>query len=454
MEPRPTVGYIGVDVLNNATICNEAAGLLEAGARLDVVSVYRFDRPTFYQEGTLAALAGRLHHLYPLEPWSVARDVARAPFEFGARFWKTLRGAITCPAEGVRERLKILGHLLPAIQLARHWKDRGIGHVHAHWAHTATTIGMHAAGLMGVGFSFTGHANDLFVHKVGLAGKVRRARFIVCISEFHRRFYLGLGADPARLPVVYCGIDLGRFRPEGAEKVGVPRIVSVGRLVEKKGFADLIAACGLLRDRGVGFECVIAGSGPLEGELRERIARLGLGDRVRVTGRVAAQEDLPGLLESARAFALPCVRDADGDMDGLPQVLIEAMACGVPVVSTRLVGIPDLVRDGRNGVLVEPGDIPGLADALEGLIDRPGLAAALGAEAAAWAHAHFGRAETVGRLTRLFAWAAATPGDSPPAAEALPGPAPGSDAEYDAAGAKRPAGMIRRHDRDRAAAPR
>lgn len=428
MSLGPLIGYVGVDVLNNATICNEATGLLEAGVALDVVSVYRIDRPTFYMGTSLERLSRGLRHLYPLRPATVLCDLARAPFVFGRRFFGAVWGAFSCPVDRPGERLRLLGHLLPGLRLAMLWKGRPIGHIHAHWAHTATTVAMHASAMLGVGFSFTGHANDLFVHRVGLPGKLRRARFAVCISEFHRRFYLAMGADPARLPVVYCGIDLDRFAAAPRTPRGRPRIVGVGRLVEKKGFADLIDACALLRDRGLDFDCVIAGSGPLKADLRGRIERLHLDDLVSLPASNVLQEDLPELLRTADVFALPCVRDSEGDMDGLPQVLIEAMALGIPAVSTRLVGIPDLVRDGVNGLLVAPGDVESLADALERLLGDHCFGEALGSEAAAWARGHFGRGETVERLARLFRRCCEHPGAGPPDFELSA--APGADAEY------------------------
>ncbi len=405
------IGYIGVDVLNNATVCNEASGLLAAGVPLEVVSVHRHDRPTFYQDQSLDTLQKSVTHLFPLCLFEAARAVLTAPFVYGRRFWTMLGNAAFGPAEGARQRITLVVQILPALILAARWRNRSIGHIHAHWAHTATSVAMHAAELLGVGFSFTGHANDLFVHRVALVAKVRRARFIVCISEYHRQFYIRLGAEPLRLKVVYCGIDTERFTSAPkAVKSARPRIVSVGRLVEKKGFHDLIAACAVLREAGHDFECVIAGSGPEQAKLVAEITTLRLEGVVTVTGRTVLQEDLPGLLGTAEVFALPCVRDRDGDMDGLPQVIIEALLCGVPTVSTELVGIPDIIRDGQTGLLVSPGDVAALADAIGLLLTTPELAQRLGTQGREWALSHFGLDEAVSRLERLFLTAAREPG--------------------------------------------
>jgi len=413
MRDRP-IGYLGVDVLNNATICNEALGLLDAGSPLDIVSVLRFDKATYYKNDSLVDLIPRIHTLYPLGWWSMLGTILLAPWLFGKNLWTALFQMATCPVEGWRQRARLVWYFVPALCLARYWKSKNIGHIHAHWAHTATTLAMHSAKLLGIGFSFTGHANDLFVHRVALAAKLKRARFTVSISEFHKNFYESLGADSTRLPIVYCGIDTARFGDAIPQVEPTrPRIVAVGRLVEKKGFHHLIRACAELKLRGKDFECVIAGSGPELDRLRWLVECLGLASTVTITGATVLQEELETLLRSATVVALPCVRDRDGDMDGLPQVLIEAMVCSKPVVSTKLVGIPDLVRDGWNGLLVPPEDCDLLADAIERIISDPKYAAMLGSQANTWARCHFSRNETVRRLMQLFNAARSTSSGTP-----------------------------------------
>ncbi|MGF1583281.1 MAG: glycosyltransferase family 4 protein [Gemmataceae bacterium] len=434
---KNSIGYIGVDFLNNATICNEALGLLDAGVPLEPASVYSFEKATFYRNKNLERITSNLHSLYPLKAGSVLWALLAGPFVFGWRFWKALGKACTCEVEGWSQRLRVVWGFLPALCLAMHWRTRNVGHIHAHWAHTATTMAMHAAELLDISFSFTGHANDLFVHTVGLPAKIRRARFIVCISEFHRRWYLERGADAERLHVVYCGIDPQRFSEAGTQEINnpmegfavppagensrfssgalpvesptrkndTPVILGVGRLVEKKGFHHLVAACAKLKDRGVNFQCIIAGKGDEESRLQELGEALGVTDMVTIPGTNVLQEDLPGLMRQARIIALPCVRDRNGDMDGLPQVLIEAMLCGVPVVSTRLVGIPDLIRDGENGYLVRPEDVDQLTAALEKAIGDPETTHQMGLLGKEWAQSHFGREKTVERLQQLFEWA-------------------------------------------------
>jgi glycosyltransferase involved in cell wall biosynthesis len=181
--------------------------------------------------------------------------------------------------------------------------------------------------------------------------------------------------------IVHCGIDpaVFAFRPEGRDP---RRILAVGRLDAIKGFRHLVDACALLRDRGVDFTCDIVGSGPLGGELAARVAQLALEGHVRLGG-ARKQEEVRAMLAAAGVFALPSVVTPRGDRDGIPVALMEAMACGLPVVSTRVSGIPELVRDGVTGLLADPGDPVQLADCLQRLIERPTHGAQLASRARA-----------------------------------------------------------------------
>ena len=173
----------------------------------------------------------------------------------------------------------------------------------------------------------------------------------------------------------YCGIDTGLFTPRLREREpGRPlHILSSRRLVEKKGFADLIRACAILRDRGLDFRCTIAGSGEDEAALRAQISAAALDDIVALTGKALKQEEIPDFMATGDVYALPCIWASDNDVDGLPQMLMEAIGCGLPAISTRLVGIPDLIRDGETGLLVAPGDVEALADALSRIESDPEL---------------------------------------------------------------------------------
>lgn len=435
MGQGPRIGYIGIDAMTGAAASGEAMGLLKSGVPLELISVYRIEKPITGEDEAVDSLR---HMAQALEPIGIARALGvclLAPILFGRRFWMALGKAIFNQPEGPGDWFEGLAHWIPALRLAIRWRRRGIGHIHAHSANAATAIAMHTAELLGIGYSFTGHATGLHEHRAGLIAKLRRARFVVCLSEYHRRLYLSLGADPSRLSVVYSGVDVGRLAEASASVVAPaaaeetpPRILGLGRLVEGNGFDDLIVACALLRAEETEFECVIAGAGPEYERLARLIIHCHLEGHVRLTGRNVSEEDLAGLITSSRIVALPCVSDREGDMDGLPRALIESLACGRPTVTTRLGGIPDLVRDGEYGLLVEPGDVRGLALALGRLLAYPYLAAHMGEQGQAWAREHFGLDKAVYRLAYLFRWASEAPGHSPP--DKIWPAAPGAELEY------------------------
>lgn len=262
-----------------------------------------------------------------------------------------------------------------ALQLALLLRERGITHLHAHFASVATTVARLASKLTGVPYSFTAHAKDLFhdsVNPAELHDKLRDAHHVVTVSDYNLRFLReGFGPAPARVSRVYNGLDLSAF-PYLAPSDRAPMVVGVGRLVEKKGFSVLVDACALLAAEGREFRCVLVGAGPLEEDLRHRVSRLGLDERVWLAGALP-QGKVREIVSRAAAFAAPCVVGADGNKDGLPTVLLEAMALGTPCVSTDVTGIPELLRHEQTGLLVGQHDSRALARAVGRLLDNPAL---------------------------------------------------------------------------------
>jgi len=374
------IHYMTIQGVGDAWVGNElrVVGGHDIPVRLHAL---RAPQKTFFKSDDITALAEATDTLYPIAKRAIVLAVAAAPLRFGARFWGALGQALFGPRESLRIRLLGLWHLGVACHWAHKVRDLDVSHIHSQWAHAGASVAMYGAHLLGRSFSFTGHAADLFRERAALRAKIKAADFIVCISEFHREFYLSEGADPGKLFVVYCGIDTTHFTPvRRTRPKGAPvRILSSGRLVEKKGFDVLIRALGLLKSQGRPFEAVIAGSGPLEAELRDQIRAAGLEDEITLTGEALKQEDIPTFMASGDLYTLPCQRAADGDVDGLPQMLMEAMACGLPAVSTDLVGIPDLILDGETGLLVPPQAAEPLAAALARLDDDETLASSLAA---------------------------------------------------------------------------
>jgi glycosyltransferase involved in cell wall biosynthesis len=293
--------------------------------------------------------------------------------------WKALHDAaaempeVWAALEGMRD--EEARDVYQALALALEVRRKHLRHLHAPFASDACTIARLAARFAGVTYSFTARAKDIFHESVrsdDLRRKLRDAAGVVTISDFHldylRRTYGPLAAHVQR---IYNGLDLQEF-PYDSPRDRPPVILAVGRLVEKKGFADLIDACGLLARSGRSFCCRIVGSGVLRADLRDQAERLGLGGRVKLVGPLPQCEVIKEMRRAA-ALAMPCIVCRDGDRDGLPNVIQEALALGTPVVTTDVTGIPEVMRDGLTGLQVPQRDPRALAAALGRLLDDPEL---------------------------------------------------------------------------------
>ena len=250
----------------------------------------------------------------------------------------------------------------------------GIRHLHAHFADVPTDIALMMASMGAFSVSFSAHAHDIFSGRPAIGRKLRRAALCITCTQAGRRRVEALtrGKGTDRVKTICHGTDLTRFRYRPPGEAGKPaRVLAVGRLVPKKGFGVLLHACRLLAGR-MPLRCDIVGDGPLRAKLHSLADELGLQECVSFAGS-QPYVGMPRLYELADVVCVPSVRAADGDQDGLPNVVVEAMACGVPVVASRLSGIPEAVDDGRTGLLCQPGDSVALADALQRAIADNGL---------------------------------------------------------------------------------
>ena len=295
--------------------------------------------------------------------------------------------------------------LLQAVYLARRVREADLQHLHAHFAHGATRVTMLASMLTGVPFSFSAHARDVYLTAPHvLRERMEAASFVVTCTRANQDYLRGLVCPESRAKILlgYHGIDVAKFRPRPEPTSSEsPLILSVGRLVRKKGFTDLLRACDLLKRRGVGFRCLIVGDGPERERLEAMIAELSLEDRVSLPGS-CDQEGVLQAYHRATVFALPCRVLENGDRDGIPNVLLEAMAVELPIVSSAISGIPELINDERNGLLVSERDPVALAAALDRLIQDADLRARLGSRARATVVRHFDRGANVRKLSDLF----------------------------------------------------
>jgi len=270
--------------------------------------------------------------------------------------------------------------LYQAIYVGLRLQEAGISHVHAHFAGMAARTAFWIAKFFPITFSFTAHANDIFAPRkfeIGLDKLVEAARVVVTETDYAEKFLRERFPERAdRIHRIYNGLTLAEFG-RATFSSDPALIVAIGRLIAKKGFANLIHASALLVDRERSFRCEIFGDGPLENQLRAQIEELGLQERVQLLG-AKPQPEIKERLANASVFVMPSMPEADGGMDNLPTVIMEAMATGLPVVSTRIGGIPEMVIDNQTGFLVRPEDAVALAGAIERVTNDRSLGQRLG----------------------------------------------------------------------------
>ncbi|MBE9221440.1 glycosyltransferase [Cyanobacterium stanieri LEGE 03274] len=257
--------------------------------------------------------------------------------------------------------------------LAREVRLKNITHLHAHFASVATSVARLAAHFADIPYTFTAHAKDIFHDSVNVddfARKLRDAQSVITVSDYNKNYlttkYGALGQNVQR---IYNGLDVSQFSFQSPDN-RLPRIISVGRLVEKKGLSILVDACDLLNRWGCDFECQIIGSGDLHGELHRQILDLNLQYKVSLKGD-RPQNEVFKLVQESAVFVAPYIIGKDGNRDGLPTVLLESMALGTPCIATDVTGIPELVIHEKTGLIIPQQDVKSLALAIQKfLIDK------------------------------------------------------------------------------------
>lgn len=342
----------------------------------------------------------------PLCPALVLGDlwrVCRAPLRSGRLFSRVVLGRYARLTRirdmGLAQRVALAFRINRFIAEAG---KRGVQHIHAHFAWFNCTVAIIVAECLGIPYSVTAHAQDIYFKPEDLAEKLASARFVVTCTEFNRgHIERQLGAAiAAKVRVNYHGICASEYgsAPQPGDGIGV---LSVGRLVEMKGFEFLIQALAILRRRGRSIRCTIAGHGPQFERLTRLARELELEQSVSFPGFVP-HERLRAMYAEHALFVLPSVTTEDGQRDGIPNVILEAMACGLPVVSTINSGIPEAVVDGETGLLVPPGDPDKLADAMERLCADAALRTRLAENGRRAVAAKFDLRRNVEDLCRIF----------------------------------------------------
>lgn len=364
----PEVGYVlqKFPALARPFVLDELLALEERGVRLHVFSLERPDDPRFSED--LVRLEARVTYLPGLaEVGRLLRHAGRARRGFGLRYWRTASWVLS------RRSSELLLRFLQSTHLANWVQRLGVRHLHAQAASSPTTVTHMASRLTGVPFSFAVHGADLrhAPNRLVLGEKVDAAKWVVAPSDFHRSHLLRLtGASPEKVVVVRNGVRLERFTPGDPPPYPPLRMLCVARLPDRKGLTVLLDACARLKGWGLGFELAIVWKGKVQPRLEALIARHGLQAHVRVLGPRTPGEVLQ-LYRESHLCVFSAEADSDVGREGVPLSIIEALACGVPVVSSGVAGIPEAVHHGNNGLLVPPGDPVALAVTLESLIRKP-----------------------------------------------------------------------------------
>ncbi len=308
-------------------------------------------------------------------PWKCPIAAFGAVRRRPLRAFSTLASLLAAGMRHPGELARMVATVERIFEAASDLHGKGVVHCHAHFAHYPATLAWGCARLLGCGFTWNAHSYDLFHYRAHLPRKLCEAARVFPVSNqneaFLREMAASLDSDPDKIEVIRCGIALGEFPWRGARIPRNPfRIVGVGRLVDTKGFDTLVEAAGLLNQAGaLDVQVEIIGEGPERDNLETLARRLGLAERVRIVGALPRGETRERVAE-ADLFALPCRPGANG-LDGIPVVLMEAMALGTPVVSTRFAAIPELVEDQVSGLLVAPGDSRALAGAMRQILENP-----------------------------------------------------------------------------------
>ncbi|TFH91611.1 glycosyltransferase [Vibrio ouci] len=294
--------------------------------------------------------------------------------------------------------------VLQSLELALHISRMQLTHLHAHFATTSTTVAQITSAITGVPFSFTAHAKDIFHQDndfVALVTKFQQAKCAITVSDFNYAYLTkDLAVQNDKVVTIYNGLDLAEF-PYSSPESREPKICAVGRLVEKKGFCDLISACQQLKQQGITFQCEIIGDGELKAELQQQIIDLAVEDVVTLKGSLP-QENVKQYLRQAAVFAAPCIVGEDGNRDGLPTVLLESMALGTPCVSTDVTGIPEVILDGQTGLMVEQRNPNSLAKALLSLLSQSQLRVTLSQKARSLIESQFNIHNNAQKIRALF----------------------------------------------------
>ncbi|MEM7179342.1 MAG: glycosyltransferase [Spirochaetota bacterium] len=372
-QPKKRIAYLAPEIpsLSSTFVYYEILELQKRGYEVTSFSIY-YPKDILFSDDT-QTLIEKANYINPIESKKVFSSFITLLSKKPGKLVKTLASCFWDTLSSFSfDSFKLFYHLCLALSIAPKILKSNCEHIHIHFADSATQIGMYAALLTGIPYSFTAHANDIFQHRHLLKRKGKRAKAVLTISHFNKGFIVNSGIDSTKVHLVRCGIlqeDVATPTDANSKNPRIFKIGTLARFVEKKGIDILIQAMGILSKKGLPIELEIAGSGPLLDTYEKLI------NQERVFSKVIFLGALPhnyvySWLVKLNLFALACKKDKSGNMDGLPVVLMEAMNAGVPVVSTELSGIPELIEHEKTGFLSQPDNPQDLADTIEKIYNR------------------------------------------------------------------------------------
>ena len=377
MNKLDTIAYLAPEIpsISGTFVYKEILTLQDKGIKVVPISIHQVE--TIVEEQRIKELAKNTTYLYQQSLiTALISSVAfflKEPINYLKTLWMVFKDIYSSKITKISS-WKLLYQFVYASIAVKAIQKNGCQYLHIHFAHVPTQIGMYASSLTNIPFSFTSHANDIFENNFLLEQKMERAKAAVTISEYNYRFLSERGINTDKLEVVRCGIDPDNRDFVTKSKIGnLPVIGSLGRLIEKKGMDDTILALSKLHRQGIDFRLEIGGDGPLDDYLQEIAKKHDLIDKIEFKGSIP-NDKVYDWLKNLDIFVLACKEDSKGDRDGIPVVLMEAMLAGVPVISTNISGIPELIQDEKSGFLAQPSDPESLASTINKVLQWPDLA--------------------------------------------------------------------------------
>lgn len=365
-------------LLTGTFVYREVVALQKAGHIITTVAIAKPDVRYVHQEA-----AHFLETTFYLENFSILKKIWVQPILIVCNFtkWMELFKIALKEKEikGLSDRLRLIYHFFLAGYIYKNMKDQNFDHIHAPFLTSCATVAFFLSRYFEIPFSFTMHATNIYVNPIMLGRKIKDCKACITISDYNKKYLIKKYGSQFehKIKIIHCGINPSEFVPSREKKLGLPVILSVGQLTERKGFIYLLQAIKILKQKNCVFVCKIVGDGEENKKLVQKTAELDISDKVIFMGR-QTQETVRKLLENASIFCLPSIITESGGREGIPVALMEAMAMELPVVSTNTVGIPELVENEKGGLLVKEKDPESLAGAIERLLKDEKLRKSLG----------------------------------------------------------------------------